>query len=144
MEKNTKQCKKCNLIKCLKDFYKDNRITSIVCYRSICIECYKKESKIYNTINHDKNIIRLWESRGIKFPNFKNLYQLYMQSTNCYFCDILFDNSIKSKRRCLDHCYLSGSPRFIICSRCNINVLPKIDRIKNKLHLELHRYFNRV
>lgn len=135
-----KRCTSCLQLKSVKDFYKDNKTV----LRNYCISCWKNKCKNYNKINHKKNLVRTWYSRGIRYPDFNSLYKTYINTTNCYFCDITFNNEIKNKRRCLDHCDLSGSPRFIICSNCNVNILPKIDRLKNKLHLELHRYFLRL
>ena len=114
-------CNNCLEIKEVGEFYNK---------KAECKECFKKRM-IYYT----------WKKRGIRHPDFIELYNFYSMQKECYFCGIGFDNSIKRKRRCLDHCDLSGSPRFIICSNCNINLLPKIDNLRKKVLLELHRYF---
>ena len=40
----------------------------------------------------------------------------------------------------LDHDYLSKYPRFVCCHKCNHH-LQKVDNMRYKVMLELHRYF---
>lgn len=93
----TKRCKNCKQIKNKKEFYKDNRVTSLVFFRNYCITCWKEKCRNYNQLNHEKNLIRTWYSSGIRYPNFSKLYNIYIKATNCYFCDITFDNKIKKR-----------------------------------------------
>ena len=65
--------------------------------------------------------INRWISRGVKSPNYLRLYRQYLKAKYCENCGIKFDNSIKSQRKCMDHCHESGKFRFFLCSRCNLN-----------------------
>lgn len=93
-----------------------------------------------------------WKKRGVKCDDFDLLYQNYLNATKCDRCEIIFDNSIKEKSKCLDHDHTTGYFRYFLCNTCNWTHMrtkrtKKIcgekhkDEIaeKNKLYRETHK-----
>ena len=80
-----------------------------------------------------------WRIQGFKHTEeeFKEIFKKVIISTHCEVCKKEFtENSF----RCCDHHHPSGSFRYICCSSCNAK-MAKIDRNKDKVLLELHKYF---
>tara|TARA_R110000803_G_scaffold38352_1_gene82853 strand:+ start:213 stop:602 length:390 start_codon:yes stop_codon:yes gene_type:complete len=65
-----------------------------------------------------------WKRQGLDMSNFEEIYELYLDTTNCQKCNILFINDGGGSKKCMDHCHDTGMFRNVICSRCN-NRLPK-------------------
>ena len=60
--------------------------------------------------------INNWKSRGVIYPDFEDLYDVYMNTMGCQHCNKPFK---KSTDRCLDHCHETGLFRMIVCCGCN-------------------------
>jgi len=117
---NTKMCSRCLEIKELNNYYKHSQTKDNL--RPECVTCFKK----YMDSTHKNRLINGWIKQGIKYHDYNELYD--------------FDNS-KNKSKVLDHQWSSGSPRAVVCRQDNLNVITKLDRKRNSLLLELHRYF---
>ena len=95
------------------------------------IKAYRFTDK-YFAYNFNKNGIKILE----------NTISDYKKATNCEFCGVEFNEYGERKmknKKCLDHDHLSGYPRNIICHPCNMS-RSKIDKLRLKLNLEIHRY----
>ena len=84
-----------------------------------------------------------WKNKtNLKSNNFDLLFDRYYYTNECEICNIeIINHKQGADKKCLDHHHDSGYMRYICCTKCN-NKLGKVDRIKDKLHLELYRYFN--
>jgi hypothetical protein len=97
---------------------------------------YKTDDEKYKRIME-----RSWTAAGIKLT--ENTFEEYDKQTHCQHCNIEFcprGGVAKTNKKSLDHCHLTGYPRNIICFKCN-NYQKKIDNLKMKLMLDIHRYF---
>jgi len=100
---------------------------------------YSKEYK--NTYNGKKSHkISEWTKKSnLKMDN-ENLLKIFdrwYNSTNCEICGIKYKSD---KYRCMEHHHSSGAFRSICCSSCN-NKIGVVDRKKDRVLLELHKYF---
>jgi len=84
---------------------------------------YQKEYR--QTPNGIKSrIIAGWKTIGLIHDNFDELYEKYINTTNCDVCNKTFKNT---KDRCLDHNHNTGQFRYVLCQSCNVK-----DNWKNK------------
>ena len=88
-----------------------------------------------------KHRIRAWRNNDMILWDTDEIYERYEKSTNCEICDIEYTGHRTSAGKNLDHDHLSKYPRFVCCHKCNHH-LQKIDNIRYKVLLELHRKFN--
>jgi hypothetical protein len=72
---------------------------------------------------------------------FDYIYNRWLTSKNCELCDCEY--VLKKNIKVCDHHHLSGHFRNVICNKCNCYIA-KVDRIKERVNLELHRYFKFV
>ena len=88
----------------------------------------KNQEKIKQYRNDPKNLkvhrLLNWSKRGLIHDDVDALYKMYINSTNCEFCNVDFINDNGKQQRCLDHSHESGAFRNIICKSCNVR-LPK-------------------
>ena len=64
--------------------------------------------------------IRKWKSRGVKCDDWDNLYDRYINTTNCEECNVeLIEGIFGSNKRCLDHNHTTGEFRNVLCNLCN-------------------------
>jgi len=84
-----------------------------------------------------------WKNKtNLKSNNFDLLFERYYNTNNCEICNFKIENHKNNfEKKCLDHHHDSGYMRYVCCNKCN-SKLGKTDRLKDKLHLELYRYFN--
>lgn len=73
---NKMNCKKCLQEKPLMDFYNK---------RIVCKECCKKEMISYNKTYRERITINQWKKRGIRYPDFSELYNIYKKVKECYY-----------------------------------------------------------
>tara|TARA_R110000787_G_scaffold249585_1_gene355175 strand:- start:41 stop:442 length:402 start_codon:yes stop_codon:yes gene_type:complete len=65
--------------------------------------------------------ISKWKSRGVISNNYDELYDKFINTTNCENCDIEFiEGDLSINCRCLDHDHLTGQFRNVLCIGCNI------------------------
>ncbi len=110
---------------------------------------YEKNKKAFsdkNTTQYKTRTIGRWKTNNIKIN--ENTFEYYNNAENCELCykkfSIIGAKGAKgSNKKCLDHCHLTGYPRFICCNTCN-NYLRIIDKNRILLMLEIHRYFNNL
>ena len=58
-----------------------------------------------------------WRKRGL-IDYTDELYDEYYNATNCMVCGVKFEG-LGSKKKCLDHCHITGEVRNILCHSCN-------------------------
>jgi len=99
-----------------KDYYKKNQ------------EAIKKcKNEYYRCPEKHKNIkISDWKQKGIISDNFDELYDKYINTTECELCncELTTGSGIIGKKH-LDHCHETGLFRNILCGSCNINLNKK-------------------
>ena len=81
-------------------------------------EHHKEYNKEYRQTPNCKksNTITNWKKRGVIHDDFNNLYELYINTTECNACNATFKNS---KDRHLDHSHETGEYRNVLCHSCN-------------------------
>jgi hypothetical protein len=60
--------------------------------------------------------IARWKKYGIICNNYDEMYNIYINTSKCDYCNKDFENS---KERCLDHNHETGEVRGILCRDCN-------------------------
>jgi hypothetical protein len=103
----------------------------------------KKRDKIKNMtdIEYVKyNRLKNWKANGMIIDD--NVINKYINTKKCELCNVEFAprGSLTGNRKCLDHQHSSGYVRFVCCIGCN-SKLSKIDKLKNEMFNELHRYY---
>jgi len=113
--------------------------------KNTCNKCYHKEyyqrnkeklrqqQKEWRQNNKEKtkksNTLGEWKSNGLISENYDQVYQLYLDSTQCSKCGYQYT---KQNVKCMDHCHTTGKFRAIVCNLCNTNMLDKKKRTNNK------------
>ena len=107
-----------------KEYYEKNKETILLkkkIYNKEKSEIRKEKARLYRQTPQGKKneAINKWKQRGV-LDNFNNkystLYKIY-QSTK--YCDDCGFDLINKKRKCLDHCHITGYFRGIVCNSCN-------------------------
>jgi hypothetical protein len=95
-------------------------------YRENNKEKIKEKKKRYSNTPKGKktNMINDWKFKGLIHDNYSELYDKYLNTTECEVCKYVFD---KLNWRCLDHDHSTGLFRQILCNKCNV-----MDNWKNK------------
>lgn len=101
-EKNKEKAKEHN-----KEYYKVNK-DKLKEYQN---DFYKtpKGKKIHTIFN--------WKRYGLIHENMGELYNRYLDTTECDVCKYIFD---ETNWRCMDHCHITGLFRQILCNKCNV------------------------
>jgi len=76
-------------------------------------------AKIWRVNNHNKESIIRWKGYGIITDDWENVHDIYMDTTNCNYCNKQFKNTLD---RHLDHDHAitdSNNIRGILCRDCN-------------------------
>jgi hypothetical protein len=105
------------------------------------ISCSQKVAEYKKTYNGKKShkLSEWTKKNNLKMDkeNLDEIFNRWWNSTHCEICEIKY----KTERyRCMEHHHSSGSFRCICCSSCN-NKIGVVDRNKDKVLLELHKYF---
>ena len=80
-------------------------------------ELKQKKADYYKTPNGIKSrIINKWKDYGIISNDFDTLYDLYINTDKCMYCEKVFADSYE---RCLDHDHKTGLYRAVLCRSCN-------------------------
>jgi hypothetical protein len=107
----------------------------------------KQEQKKWRQTDQGKFIRNRnhWIASGMREPEegWKNFWKFFKNTTNCEICNVEFNLSKEctNEQRCLDHDHHSGYKRFICCRKCNSGCIRDYDNLRDKLIIELHRYF---
>jgi len=103
-----------------------------------------KEWKINNKEKYKKSKkISEWKRRGLICQNYDQVYQLYLDSTQCDTCGCKYTNK---NVKCMDHCHIKGAFRAIVCNICNANMLDQKRRKTNTTghkNIAYHKCTNR-
>ncbi len=83
----------------------------------------KEYDKEYQQTPNGKKTYRIskWKKRGIMFHDYDLLYDIYITTTHCDFCECELNKCNKS-RKCVDHDHDikdDSNVRGIICHSCN-------------------------
>jgi len=75
--------------------------------------------KYYNSEGGNRvSMIGQWKIKGLIHDNYDDLYNIYINTTECMICSKEF----KSRRdRCMDHDHQTNLYRQILCQNCNIH-----------------------
>ena len=65
---------------------------------------------------HKSNTISNWKKRGVIYHNLDELYEIYINTMNCMWCQKEFKST---RDRHLDHSHETGEFRLIVCNSCN-------------------------
>lgn len=65
------------------------------------------------------------------------IFDRWYFSLQCELCEIEYKND---RDKSMDHHHASGHFRCVCCNKCNQKIA-KVDRIKGRVLLELHRYY---
>jgi hypothetical protein len=87
---------------------------------------YYEKTK-FNPEVHKISRIRDWKRIGVIFSDYDLLYDIYINTTHCDFCNVKLESGRKSNGRCLDHDhYITDceNVRNVLCMTCN-KKLPK-------------------
>jgi len=108
-------------------------------------EVTEEERKNKNAKYRDTKRVYEWRRAGLK-GDYEKINERYLTAEKCECCDIKLTETIGKKgahrRKVMDHDHQSGAFRNIVCVVCN-NKRGVVDRKKNLVLLDLHRYFNR-
>ena len=92
----------------IKEYYEDN-IDKVKEYRQT------DKGKKVNLISH-------WKNKGLIHDDYDDLYEKYLNSTNCQECGCAYGKKGDgtSTFKCMDHDHTTGLFRNFLCCKCNL------------------------
>ena len=129
----------------MKEYHKNNRevlLQKQKQYRENNIDVLREKEREYKKTFNGIMTRRIssWTNQGglKETPERKVLiFYRWYYSQKCELCYKPYKNK---NQRCMEHHHPSGCFRSICCNSCN-SYIAKIDRLKQSVLLELHRYF---
>ena len=98
-----------------KAHYAKNREKSLIKTRKWQVDNPEKWKKT--------NTLKNWKRSGLICDDYDELYELYLQSTNCQECDCKYSiyGDGGGRFKCMDHCHTTGVFRNFLCNACNLH-----------------------
>jgi len=62
--------------------------------------------------------INNWKKYGLIHDNYDELYDKYLDTSECDVCKYVFD---ETNKRCMDHDHTTNLFRQFLCNKCNVN-----------------------
>ena len=87
-------------------------------------------------------IKKIQNSKKMNLDNFDELYEIYMNTTQCNTCPRVLAQG-KSRIKCMDHNHTTTYPREVCCNKCNF-ALRHTDLMFKLTMLELKSRFKKV
>ena len=82
---------------------------------------------------------KAWRQNGLK-GDIHKIHDIFMNTNECYYCNKTFTGGDKKS---MEHDHLSGYYRCTCCHKCNM-YMKRIDTLRLKLMLDIHRYNYRI
>jgi len=111
-------------------------------YKAKNKETLAEKARIYKTTFNGKRSFKVseWRTKHNLKETPERTYLIFARWYYSKKCELCLKPYKNDRERCMEHHHSSGHFRHVCCSSCN-NKLGKVDRRKDRVLLELHRYF---
>ena len=105
-----------------KERYNEERKERNKKYREANKEKYKEYDKERYKLYKNIKIIKQWKYSGLIHDDYDDLYEKYLNSTNCQECGCAYGKKGDgtSTFKCMDHDHTTGLFRNFLCCKCNL------------------------
>lgn len=114
------QCESCRK---LQKKWKDDNKERIKEYYQANKQAISEKQREYIKTPQGRKVYRIstWKYYGLIHDNYDELYEIYINTTNCQNCSVLLteDKKTTSTTRCMDHDHNTGLFRMVVCNKCN-------------------------